>query len=153
MAIVSDAKEFLRQNGVDQWQNGYPDEEMFFDDIKGGESHVVLCDGKIAAVAMLSFAGEPTYSVIRDGEWLTCGEYGVVHRISVARDMRGHGIAAFIFDQAEKICVENSVYSLRADTHEDNIPMRKTLRRCGFSYCGTITVEDGTDRRAYEKRL
>ena len=40
---------------------------------------------------------------------------------------------------------------LRADTHEDNHPMRRCLERAGFVYTGTIHVADGTPRRAYER--
>ena len=60
---------------------------------------------------MLSFAGSDLFrirTVMAD-----CGEYEF-SQISVARIYRGHGIAAFIFDQAEKNMCENSVYSLRA---------------------------------------
>ena len=33
MEIIQDAKESLAQRQVDQWQDGYPDEEIIFEDI------------------------------------------------------------------------------------------------------------------------
>ena len=41
--------------------------------------------------------------------------------------------------------------NLRADTHEKNRSMRKMLENNGFTKCGTIYVEDGTPRVAYQK--
>ena len=32
MEIIQDAKESLAQRQVDQWQDGYPDEEIIFED-------------------------------------------------------------------------------------------------------------------------
>ena len=39
---------------------------------------------------------------------------------------------------------------LRCDTHEDNAPMRRALESFGFRECGTITVDNGTERVAYD---
>ena len=33
MKIIDDAKELLKKNGSPQWQNGYPDQETFTQDI------------------------------------------------------------------------------------------------------------------------
>lgn len=41
--------------------------------------------------------------------------------------------------------------NLRGDTHERNLPMRRAFERNGFERCGTIWVEDGTPRIAYQK--
>ena len=41
--------------------------------------------------------------------------------------------------------------NLRIDTHRDNIPMQKVLKRNGFEYCGIIYLENGDERLAYQK--
>ena len=42
-------------------------------------------------------------------------------------------------------------HRLRADTHADNLTMQRCLEREGFVRCGTIYVEDGTPRVAFER--
>ena len=42
---------------------------------------------------------------------------------------------------------------MRCDTHKDNLPMRRTLEKNGYTLCGTIHVEDGIPRVAYERCL
>ena len=43
--------------------------------------------------------------------------------------------------------------SLRIDTHEGNVVMRKMLEKHSFVHCGTIYLENGDARVAYEKML
>ena len=64
MACIADAQRFLARLGVDQWQDGYPTREIIEQDILRGESFVMTEDGEVIATAVISFAGEPTYSVI-----------------------------------------------------------------------------------------
>ena len=70
--------------------------------------------------------------------------YGTIHRI--AGNGKGRGLL--------KACVEycsQFVPNLRIDTHNDNIVMQNDVAKNGFTKCGTIYVEDGTPRIAYQK--
>lgn len=40
--------------------------------------------------------------------------------------------------------------AVRLDTHADNVPMQRAAEVLGFQRCGTIWVEDGSPRIAYE---
>ncbi|MFR6437631.1 MAG: GNAT family N-acetyltransferase, partial [Peptoniphilaceae bacterium] len=41
--------------------------------------------------------------------------------------------------------------AIRIDTHADYFRMRGLIEAMGFTYCGVITVADGTKRVAYEQ--
>ena len=41
--------------------------------------------------------------------------------------------------------------SVRIDTHEGNVVMRRMLEKNGFVHCGTIYLMNGDARVAYEK--
>ena len=84
------------------------------------------------------------YEKIYEGSWNSCAPYGVIHRIAVK--YRGRGIADFCFSECIKIAG-----SIRIDTHVGNLPMRGMLEKNGFKYCGTIYLNDGQSRCAYEK--
>ena len=64
MAVIHDAQRTMGEAGLDQWQDGYPSEEIIRDDIRNGESRVWEEDGTILGTAMLSFRGEPNYDRI-----------------------------------------------------------------------------------------
>ena len=158
MLVVAQAQKFLREQGVDQWQNGYPTPEVFRDDIERGECWVALKGEEIAGVLTLTLKPEPAYTVIEDGAWLTAGEKsGVIHRSAVSSQFRGSGLADGLFELAERTCREMGMESVRIDTHQDNRVMRKLLNRRGFQPCGIVKVDVGTEhdpkRIGYEKLL
>lgn len=41
--------------------------------------------------------------------------------------------------------------NIRIDTHRNNIPMQKTLIKNGYRVCGTIYLENGDERIAFQK--
>lgn len=44
MTVIEDAKAVIAAYGSDQWQNGYPNEEVMIDDILKGHAYVALND-------------------------------------------------------------------------------------------------------------
>lgn len=87
---------------------------------------------------------DPTYMDIK-GEWISPElPYYVVHRIAAVP--RVHGIFASIMNYCEQ-----TTCNLRIDTHKDNHAMIHLLRKAGFSFCGYIRVENGTERLAFQR--
>lgn len=152
MGMIAQAQNYFKQQGVDQWQDGYPNTEVIRNDIRNHNSYVLLQEDRIIATAMISFDGEPTYADI-DGHWLTDHPYAVVHRIAVESALKGQNIAGSILAFAEKMCHERQIPCLRIDTHEENHSMQRVAAKSGFQYCGIIKVRDGAPRKAYEKVL
>lgn len=152
MAVISDAQRALQAQGVDQWQNGYPNEAALSGDIAAGGAYVLLRDGLLIGTMALLPGPEPTYQVI-DGRWLTKGPYFVIHRLAVHSRFKGAGAAARMLEEAEKRCLREGIPSLRVDTHHDNQPMRRFLEKNGFLPCGEIRLDDGAPRLAFEKAL
>jgi len=111
-------------------------------------------ENQAIGTTMFTTHPESTYERI-EGEWLTetKANYGVIHRMAVAASARKHGVAKFIFKNCEEWLVNNQVSSMRIDTHEENLAMQGLLKNLGYSYCGTIFLENGDKRLAYEKLL
>ena len=58
MKIIEDGKNQLKKLGINQWQNGYPDEKDILKDIENNESYVVEISGQIVGTAVISFKKE-----------------------------------------------------------------------------------------------
>ena len=166
--VFEAAKGIMRADGNhSQWSaTGFPDDSLLLRDIARGGGFVIenrwpvgdghderkivmpgltghLAAPRIVAYFALLPSPEPTYDVI-DGAWLTDGPYGVIHRMASYPEV--HGIFSTIIDYAL------SRYShLRIDTHRDNRIMQHLIGKHGFTYCGIIWLEDGTERLAYER--
>lgn len=154
MEIINEAKDYFKSNGIDQWQNGYPNEEVILNDIKNDESYV-LCDEneKVIASCVISFRGEESYNVIEKGSWKSNLPYAVIHRVAVKNKLKGKGISSKLIKEAEKMCLEKKIKSIRIDTQEDNKSMQRLIIKNNFEYCGIIYISDGSERFAYEKLL
>ena len=87
---------------------------------------------------------DPTYKIIREGEWLNDEFYGTIHRIASNGKQRG------ILKTACDFCFQ-LVDNIRIDTHKDNLPMLKALKETGFTQCGVINCRDGSPRIAFQK--
>ncbi len=151
MCVIHEAQESMRANGIPQWQDGYPNEEVISQDIKIGNSYVLVEDENIIGTAYIVAGHEPSYDYIEGGQWLNDHPYVVVHRIAVRKDYKGKGVARYMMEFAEKIASEHQLQDIRIDTHYDNIPMRTFLAKLGYHACGTIYLDNGDKRIAYQK--
>ncbi|WP_294155627.1 GNAT family N-acetyltransferase [uncultured Clostridium sp.] len=151
MNIIRQAQYYFKEQGIDQWQNNYPNIETIQNDIDNGISYVLLKDGEVVATAAVSFDKEKTYNVIYEGQWLSNEKYAVIHRVAVDNNYKGIGLSSQIIDKVCEMCRINNVYSIKIDTHEDNKSMQKMIEKNHFKYCGKIILEDGNWRIAFEK--
>ena len=157
MELFGEARGTIAKLGIDQWQKGYPSQEVVDSDIEAGQSYAVMYDGEICGTFALMNGFEPLYDKIHDGEWKTANDgnknYQAIHRVAVSVKMRGKGVSTEIINYAECHARSLGRTSLRIDTHEGNVVMRRMLEKHGFVFCGIIHLENGDPRVAYEKVL
>ena len=145
MEIYVHARKFMvEHDNPNQWKNNKPSREQIEKDILDGKHHVCVADGEIAAVFYFAYEMDPTYVKIYDGAWLNEESYAVVHRIASSGAIIGAG--SFCMNWAASQCD-----NLKIDTHKDNYVMQNMLRKCGFTHCGTIYLEDGEPRLGFQK--
>lgn len=149
--IIQYAIEQRKQDGSDQWQQGYPNQATIQEDMDKGYAFVVEENETVLLYAAVIFDKEPAYENIK-GKWLTDGDYLVLHRVAASPLAKGKGIATKFFKMVEELCVENNVHSIKVDTNFDNIPMLKILEKLSYHYCGEVFFR-GAARKAYEKVL
>ena len=147
MKVIEDAKKTLAKAGSDQWQNDYPNADIIIDDIISGQAYVALEEGELLAYAAVTKSPEKAYEAIYDGNWEGKEvEYLVFHRIAVASDVQGQGVAQTFLEGL----IEGFDYlDFRSDTHDQNKVMQHIFEKLGFKQVGKVPV-DG-ERLAYQK--
>lgn len=161
MAIIEEARGTIAALGIDQWQNGSPNRAMITEDMALGQGRVVTDDdGAIIGTFALIYTGEPTYGAIYGGGWGAADKasdgsvaYIAIHRVAISVARRGKGVSSAIISYAEEFARILGKTSLRIDTHEGNVVMRRMLTKHGFVHRGTIYLKNGDPRVAYEKVL
>ena len=147
MEIYADARAYMRKSGnLTQWTGGYPSREIVLSDMASDKLYACKEEGIILGVFYFARENDPTYAKIYDGAWLNDDSYAVIHRIAVSKDSHGKGVSGFIFDH----CFAEYP-NLKIDTHRDNIPMQKALQKRGFVHCGTIYLQNGEERLAFQR--
>ncbi|WP_144281621.1 GNAT family N-acetyltransferase [Chryseobacterium echinoideorum] len=147
--IIQQAIERRKNDGSSQWQNGYPNLNTIQSDVCKDFGYVLTIDDRVAVYTALIQNDEPAYSNI-DGEWLSNGEFVVVHRVAVHNDFSGKGLVKILFDQIENFTTSCGIQSVKVDTNFDNTAMLKILESKGYIYCGEVFLAGGV-RKAYEK--
>lgn len=149
--IIQQAIVRRKNDGSQQWQDGYPNEDVIRADISKGIGYVLTDGDIVAGYAAILFNDEPAYEHL-NGTWLTNDDFVVVHRVAISDDYLGKGLAQKIFLFTENLAIDNNIFSIKVDTNFDNIPMLKILEKSGYTYCGEVTFRGGI-RKAFEKKL
>lgn len=146
LEIYAIARRFMAQAGnPDQWRDVYPPEDLVQDDIRQGFCHVCVLDGRIQGVFAAMCWDDPDYQVIQ-GAWAQ--RPALLGRPPSSQPGRGPGRSL----RCLLWCLERGG-SVRIDTHPANRPMQRVLDKNGFTLCGTVWMEDGSPRLAYQREV
>ena len=140
-----------KNDGSNQWQDGYPNLTVIKNDIEKANGHVLLEGENIIGYCAIAINDEPEYLKI-DGSWLTNSDFVVFHRVAISTAYLGKNLSKKMIDFIEDYAINLNIKSLKADTNYDNFAMMKILEKSGFKFCGIVFFR-GSPRRAYEKVL
>ena len=149
--ILKDAIKRRKKDGSKQWQDGYPNMEVVKRDIENKIGFVLIQNDTIIGYTAVIINDEPDYINI-EGRWLSDQDFVVYHRVAISEEFLAKGMAKKMIRLIEKYALSKNIYSLKADTNHDNIPMMKIFEKLGYSFCGIVYIRK-SPRRAYEKVL
>ena len=147
--IIQHAIKRRKEDGSNQWQDGYPNIEVIEKDIKNGEGFVLADGNTIIGYCAVLINNEPEYEKII-GKWLTNSDFVVVHRIAIAESYLGRSLSQIMLQNVESFALNNSIFSIKVDTNFDNFAMLKIFEKMDYIYCGEVYFR-GNPRKAFEK--
>ena len=152
MGVLRRVVPMMRAAGNLQWDDAYPNAEVFERDIELGQLWVAEIDGAIAGVAALTSDQEPEYAQVG---WDIEEPAVVVHRLAVDPAFRGMGVAGALMRKAEDVAMERGIRVLRVDTNTLNEASQRLFPKLGYALVGEIGLEfrPGLRFLCYEKRL
>ena len=140
-----------RADGSKQWQDGYPNPTVLQKDIEKEVGYVLTIEDEIVGYAAVLVNDEPEYANLK-GKWLTNEDFVVVHRVAISESYLGQRLAKKMMHLIEDVATSLRIYSVKADTNFDNIPMMRIFEQMGYTHCGEVWFR-GSPRKAYEKVL
>lgn len=138
--------------GNHQWDDAYPNADVFQQDIDAGDLWVAEIDGQVAGVAALTTKQEPEYAQVG---WDVNELAIVTHRLAVDPRFQGQGVAIALLNQAEIVADAQGTSILRIDTNTQNQATQRLFSKLGYQFAGEIGLgfREGLRFYCYEKRL
>lgn len=151
MEIIAAVVRQMREEGSDQWDDGYPARADFLADIGRGSLYVDAEGEELRAVACFNRDEPAEYGPVH---WSREGAATVIHRLAVRPDCRNRGIAQGAFRFAEGLARENGTRYIRSDTYSLNDRMNALFAKMGYRRTGVISFHGRrSDFYCYDKVL
>ena len=152
LALIRRSVPLMRAAGNLQWDDDYPNAEVFTEDIRLRQLWVAILDRQVAGVAAITTDQSPEYAEVG---WDLKETAVVVHRLAVDPDFRGQGVAEALMQQAETVAQNWGICVLRVDTNTRNLATQGLLPKLGYKLAGEISLEfrPGLRFYCYEKRI
>lgn len=152
LKLVSEVVPIMNAGGNLQWDNNYPNEKAFAQDIYLMKLWVADLDGTIAGVSAITTDQDPEYAEVG---WDINETAIVTHRLAVSPRYHGKGVAIALMQKAEDEAIRRGIKKLRVDTNSMNQATQKLFPKLGYVFAGEIglSYRPGLKFFCYEKRL
>ncbi len=130
----------MRENGIDQWDEHYPDRISIENDVATKTIYCYRENAKIVGIVVLNELQDEEYTEI---DWLTDENSRnlVVHRLAVYPESQGQGIAQQLMTFAENFAQKNNYDSIRLDTFSQNPRNQRFYTKRGYTDLGSIYLK------------
>ncbi|WP_179344537.1 GNAT family N-acetyltransferase [Winogradskyella ursingii] len=119
-----------------QWNEHYPSEVAFRNDLQRNELYVLEIDGRVCGSIVISTFMDEEYIPIG---WLTKNVNNIyIHRLAIHPKYQGKGYAQQLMDFSENFAIENNYTSIRLDTFSQNKRNQKFYELRGYKKLGDI---------------
>ena len=138
MYVVDEVKEEMKKEGNDQFNESYPSEDHFREDIENGYLYVKGIGIDIAGVICIS---NKEFSVSKDLNWSRKTPSIVFYRLIVNKLYRRRGIGQELVCLAENISKMQGLNYVKGATYEINDSMLSLFDKLNYSFVGKAHVE------------
>ena len=134
----------MLENGIDQWDDTYPNTEIISEDLNVGTYYVAEIDGTIIGGVNIDKNQDDTYLAL---DWKDKSDsFLVVHRLGVKEEFWNKKIGKVLMLFTEKLVLEKGLKSIRLDTYSGNPKAMEFYRRLGYTELGTINLKPDKEK-------
>lgn len=140
LALTRACGKHMRENGIDQWDENYPDRENLLKDLETETLFAYREADIILGIVVLNEAQDEEY---REIKWSTNDNDRniVVHRLAVLPEHQGKGIARKIMDFTEEYASNNAYDAIRLDTFSQNPRNQRFYTNRGYTDLGAVYLK------------
>ena len=134
----------MLENGINQWDDTYPNSQIISEDLNVGTYYVAEIDGTIIGGVNIDKNQDDTYLAL---DWEDKSDsFLVVHRLGVKEEFWNKKIGKYLMLFTVKLVIEKELKSIRLDTYSGNPKAMEFYRRLGYAEIGTIDLKLDKDK-------
>ncbi len=136
---------------IDQWDENYPNKDVFLKDIKKDELFILKKENNIVGFICINYQVYEQYDQVT---WEEQKQFKTFHRIGIDPDYHHKGYGKKIFKYAEEEVLKQNINYIRVDTYSLNIPMNNLIKKMNFDFKGAMVYKkDKPVWNCYEKKI
>lgn len=147
--VLEEVKKHMINEGIDQWDQAYPNKLVLIQDIDKEEAFIYEEEGELLAYMVLNERCDEEYKELN---WKTGLPFLVIHRLFVKPTVQGKGISSKMIRYAEQYANENKYQSIRFDAFTLNDTANAVYLKKGYDLVGTVNFRKGVFN-CYEKAV
>jgi len=141
-ALITSAIAEMERKNIYQWDNIYPTQDDFLNDIIKKTLYVGTIDDDIAVVYAVNKDADEQYA---NGAWAyPDSDYCIIHRLCVNPEYQNRGVAKETLNHIEITLREIGTESIRLDVFTNNPYALRLYRGNGYKEVGTAHWRKGT---------
>lgn len=139
--LVADCITHMRSQGIEQWDEIYPDEATLALDLQSQTLYLYRSEESLVGCAVLNTIQEPEYAAV---PWTLRAEpVGVIHRLMIHPRTQGKGIARTFMKHMETRARELGIPTLRLDAFTENPRAVALYESLGYRRAGLVQFRKG----------
>ncbi|SFC85204.1 GNAT family N-acetyltransferase [Clostridium uliginosum] len=154
LSIFFSAVENMKNLGINQWDELYPNEDVIRNDIENNKMYILTINDTPVATIVMNEEHDKEYN---DLNWKydfkeASGKVSIIHRVCVDPNIQGKGIGKKIVMLGEEELIKQGYCAIRLDAFSQN-PFALKLYSClNYLYVGDVQFRKGKFH-CFEKKL
>ncbi|WML37479.1 GNAT family N-acetyltransferase [Clostridium sp. OS1-26] len=136
MEIIKETIVEMHSYGNYQWDENYPQEKDFLNDIQKGDLFVTEREGELVGFVCINKVEPVEYNGLN---WSLNDDAMVVHRMAVNPAYRKNGVGTELMKFADELALKNNIKYLKTDTYSLNSKMNRLFQKCGYKLVGEMS--------------
>ena len=150
LAMYRAAGDNMRERGIDQWDEIYPDCKMLKNDISRRQMYLMRSGGELVAAFVLNDDPNDEYTEVN---WkYNVENYAVLHRLCINHMVQGQGWGIAAMLHVHRLAREWGMAAIRLDALEKNPAAMRLYEKLGYEKSGVVYFRKGAFV-TYEKLL
>jgi len=142
LSIIEKATAVMQRQGVDQWDDIYPNIEIISQDLQAATGFGYFESSSLAGYIVINEISSPEYDQIK---WMQNDKpFLVIHRLCVDPDFQNRGIGKNLIGFAEHLANIKNYDSIRLDAFSKNPISLKLYDQLGYRRVGAVEFRKGT---------